>query len=614
LRVVFTYCFVFLVVFLKYIPHATGSNVSDLWAKYSVEKDVNRRIQLLLQIAEWTAGGEKKDSILNLAITTAQYNSNDSLVLECYISYFQYQQLKDDTSYINNAEQPDSNALSYAENMRSIAERHGNNKWLFESYYNLASEKVDNQMPNKALGDANKAFYYVNLLDDKRLKIQSILLLGVCNEKLNLKIEAFKNYVNALYMANRDEHNDLIYKSYDRISSFYRQMNNYDKAEEYKKREIELMPRVFGNDSNRLMCLYNDLSDIFYSNDNEVQAQKLTNTVISYAKRNNATGIMRDALRIYRNFLFDRNKLGLIADFYTKSYPDELQRISKENIPLYYRLQACIQEVNGNKDSALLCYKIAERNLLQPDHNSSSFYMANFYRRFGQFLLRKGDLKMAEEKMLQSYTYAQNARYYPYLIEASSYLDSIYDVQQDYKAAYQYAKLNKAYADSQAMVTKSDELLRLEADNVEKEEQLMAERELVQTRRRHNIQYVSMIIIIATSFVILAMIGSFKVHKFAIQSIGFFCFILLFEFIILLADKQIEHATHGEPWKVLLIKIGLIAILSPSHHWMEHRVVQYLHEHKLIDASRLSLRRLLPKRKRAVKHLPKQPTKQEQEN
>ncbi|MBS1586223.1 MAG: hypothetical protein JSS82_11835 [Bacteroidetes bacterium] len=393
-------------------------------------------------------------------------------------------------------------------------------------------------------------------------------------------------------------------------------IRNYDKAKEYKKKEIELLPEVFGNDSNRLMDVFSDLTGLLYINNEEIQAYGITAKIVQYANLHGKPDLRNDALLLYRNYLFENNKLDAIVNFYTKIHPEEYERISLENRPLYFRIIACVNEVNHNMDSALYYYQRAERELLGQERKGSPYYLSNFYRRFGQFLLRKGDIKLAEEKMRQSYAYAQSAGYYPYLIEASGYLDSIYNEQGDYKEAYQYAKLNKAYADSQAMVTKSDELLRLEADNVEKEEQLMAERELVQTRRRHNIQYVSMIIIIATSFVILAMIGSFKVHKFAIQSIGFFCFILLFEFIVLLADKQIEHVTHGEPWKVLLIKIGLIAILSPSHHWMEHRVVSYLHEHKLIDASRLSLRKLWPRRKKnAVKHAAaKQATRQEQEN
>jgi hypothetical protein len=51
-----------------------------------------------------------------------------------------------------------------------------------------------------------------------------------------------------------------------------------------------------------------------------------------------------------------------------------------------------------------------------------------------------------------------------------------------------------------------------------------------------------------------------------------------------LADKQIHHMTHGDPLQILLIKIVLIALLLPLHHWLEHKVIHYLMRHRHDDA------------------------------
>jgi len=85
---------------------------------------------------------------------------------------------------------------------------------------------------------------------------------------------------------------------------------------------------------------------------------------------------------------------------------------------------------------------------------------------------------------------------------------------------------------------------------------------------------------IAALFVMLVMLGFFMVSPRTIRAVGFFSFIFLFEFIILLADKQIHEWTHGEPWKILLIKIFLAAVLLPLHHWLEHKVIHYLSTRK----------------------------------
>ena len=92
------------------------------------------------------------------------------------------------------------------------------------------------------------------------------------------------------------------------------------------------------------------------------------------------------------------------------------------------------------------------------------------------------------------------------------------------------------------------------------------------------------VVAIAALFLMLVMAGVFSVSKNTVRILGFFAFIFLFEFIILLADNQIHHWTHGEPWKVLAIKIGLIAILLPLHHWLEKKVIHYLTSQELLKA------------------------------
>jgi hypothetical protein len=49
-----------------------------------------------------------------------------------------------------------------------------------------------------------------------------------------------------------------------------------------------------------------------------------------------------------------------------------------------------------------------------------------------------------------------------------------------------------------------------------------------------------------------------------------------------LFDNAIHEITHGEPWKVLSIKIVLIGMLLPLHHYVEHKVVNNLLKRKKV--------------------------------
>jgi len=106
-----------------------------------------------------------------------------------------------------------------------------------------------------------------------------------------------------------------------------------------------------------------------------------------------------------------------------------------------------------------------------------------------------------------------------------------------------------------------------------------------QKKRRNNIQYLAIVIGIISLFVSLVILGMFKVSAGVIKAIGFFVFLMFFEFIFLIFKKNIYEFTKGEPWKDLAFMIALAAILVPLHHWLEHKVLHYLTSHNRLTAA-----------------------------
>jgi hypothetical protein len=148
--------------------------------------------------------------------------------------------------------------------------------------------------------------------------------------------------------------------------------------------------------------------------------------------------------------------------------------------------------------------------------------------------------------------------------------------------------MNRALTDSINNMSKKDQLVILEIDHESRQREIVLQQEEQQRIRRHSIQYTAMTIGVVVVFFILVMLGSFRVPEWVIKALGFFSFVFLFEFIIMIADHKIYAITAGEPWKILLIKIILIGILLPFHHWLEDKVIEYLLNHKLIDISKFS--------------------------
>jgi cation transport ATPase len=180
---------------------------------------------------------------------------------------------------------------------------------------------------------------------------------------------------------------------------------------------------------------------------------------------------------------------------------------------------------------------------------------------------------------------------------SAKHLDSLYIKTANYKLSNQYNSMYYLYKDSTEKLNKEKELAQVEAadeqQRLEKEEKKKEEEEI----RSHNIQYMGITIGIATFFLVLVLMGIFKVSENTIKILGFFAFIMFFEFIILIADDKIHHLTHGEPWKVLAIKIILIAMLLPLHHWLEEKVIHYLTSHNRLTAAGHHIRKVLSRKK-----------------
>ncbi|HET9747595.1 MAG TPA: hypothetical protein VFP97_17885, partial [Chitinophagaceae bacterium] len=105
------------------------------------------------------------------------------------------------------------------------------------------------------------------------------------------------------------------------------------------------------------------------------------------------------------------------------------------------------------------------------------------------------------------------------------------------------------------------------------------------------IQYMGIIIGIVVLFVSLVMMGWFKVSASTIRAIGFFSFLIFFEFIFLVFKKNINGLTQGVPLYDLAFMIALAAILVPLHHWLEHKVIHFLTSHHMLKLRRVFSRK-----------------------
>ena len=371
----------------------------------------------------------------------------------------------------------------------------------------------------------------------------------------------------------------MIGKLYHAIAALYKKLAKDEIAKKYIHRSLAINKKV-----NNTTGQINDI--IFLAKLNKYFAGKsYLQEAIALADAINNVSLKIEAERVLFFHMLLEEQPSYMLD-YLEGKP-ELKNVFTNSGPDYINWMLAEIYLYGHRpDSALYYFKKAEASF------NTGYDLQIQKGFFGEFAQCYKDLKNIPQSISyyqKSYDLAKSASDLRTLKYSTQELKELFRQQGDYKAAYDYSLLYDNYKDSVELLGRERDLVLLEIDNVTKQQQREAELAAEKVRRRHNLQYMLITIIIAAVFVILIMVGMFRVSAVTIRLMGFLSLIFFFEFVILILDHWIHRLTHGEPWKIWLIKIGIISILLPVHHFMEHKLIKYLLSRHLITVrSRLS--------------------------
>lgn len=537
----------------------------DLDYDFSHAKDKGTAIETAYRIAVYFTTAKDDyhaaDSVLQLAIDLAEASYDNLYLVNAYANYLL---VMDSYAYRKKVDY-----LAYQ--MGEIENKVNDQVTLWKAKLGKARAGQLAFEPEFAIDYAYQALDRAKSLDDPSKVAESHLVAGDILRVMNENVEAISNFLDALAIAEAEEDMMLKMKCYNRLSNFYNLLKAYHKAIDYKLKELEIAEHASNADSTMIMSLKFDLEVIAFNNRtvNEKQLYK----IIKYAEAHREEKLKNFAMIAFRNHLIKQNDQKKLYSFYHETYPEELDKIRQTDTLTYYRLQALFNEYKGNIDSADHYYQAAATQL---NGTGNQFRVASHYLRYGEFLERAGFSDRAVPVYKTAYEVASEIDYYEFMLEATSKLESLYAGEQQYQDAYTYGKLNRKLTDSLGALVQKEQLLLVEIENEELIRAQRAQRAAEETRRRNNIQYTLIVILIATAFVVLVLLSGVKVSPALMKMVGFLTFIFFFEFLILLFDTWIHHQTHGEPWKILVFKILLMSFLLPLHHLIEEKVTHYL--------------------------------------
>ena len=477
-----------------------------------------------------------------------------------------------DRFYVFGYEQQSINkGLEYSQKAFDIAKASHLDEYTCWAYLSLARGYLSNSELDKAINSNNMALSVASSIENDSLKTYIYNSLATTYLGKNEKLLAFRSCLNALDIAESNGEYTLLQNTYDQMSDIYRSLSDFEKAKDFQFKRATLQRQQHH--------LY-DLLDTYQAIGNLYKFQNEFDLSLSYFQK---ALTLSDSLHleIYKvnvyssiiNLYLNSNKYEqCVAYFNTHTeMKDFLNKAGMSYFTDY--ISGIIYLLSDKLDSAIYYLNKSGPNILARankfDQCQFYFYMAVYYRKIKEY-------DKAIEYMLKSKVRCEQLTSLTTLKRIATNLDSLYQLKGDYKNAYVYNALYHTYIDSLNTLAKERDMMALEIDNENRRKERDAKLQEEKIRRNHNLQYSAITIAITAIFILLGVAGVFKISKTYISTLSFFAFIFLFEFIILIADNKIHDLTHGDPWKVLAIKIGLIAILSPLHHKLEEKVIHYL--------------------------------------
>ncbi|RYZ24101.1 MAG: tetratricopeptide repeat protein [Chitinophagaceae bacterium] len=566
--------------------------LDSLQKQLAVAKTPAERVQVLGRLTRFAASSNPAESERwGRQLTEEAERSRDRALIFKALMYhgerFNYQQRNRDAQ---------AKAIGYFTEALNVARHNKLEKEQAGALLALGNTYLSLFEYDKAQRHISEAFSLASILRSDSLRVVAGNIYGNYYRARKERLLALRSFLNSLRIAEDLGDANLRRSCYSNLARFYEDIEDYDRAIDYVQKAMEQLAQIKlgGEDFYRAQDIYR--LGMLYSNKKDFE---MAETYFEHCVR------LADTLK--NGPLKAMGYSGLLDRYLNASEPEKaFAFFTKRHEITDYLVKMGMPEAIDR--ARALIYKGMKR------YDSAGYYFARAAGRYeqngtpqmrmaisveyGNYYKDLGNLPTAIAMIEKAQALAQASGNLDWQQFTAKELDTLYARTGDFRKSYAAQQQYYRFKDSLDKLGEEKELLQVElADQEQRDKRRQAE-EAAALERKHTLQYMGITVAIGALFVLLVLIGLFQVSATVIKVLGFFSFIFFFEFIILIADNKIHHATHGEPLKVLGIKVLLIAALLPLHHWLEHKVVHYLASRKLQEAAgRTGIARFLRKRK-----------------
>ena len=227
--------------------------------------------------------------------------------------------------------------------------------------------------------------------------------------------------------------------------------------------------------------------------------------------------------------------------------------------------------------------------------------MSASYSSIGGWQLKLGEVEDALKSGLEALAVAKEIGNVDCMERGARLLTDVHKRQGNYEDALTMYELEIQMRDSINNEENTKATIRQQMKYEYEKEQILAEQARKdqlriineQLSRRDNLHYSAIFIGILILFGGVLMLGFVKVRPKDVEGIIFISFLILFEFVLVLADPHIEQYTAGAPGYKLLFNAGIAGLMFPLHQFFEGKLKK-----RIIKVQRKKLRKRMEQYKK----------------
>ncbi len=186
---------------------------------------------------------------------------------------------------------------------------------------------------------------------------------------------------------------------------------------------------------------------------------------------------------------------------------------------------------------------------------------------------------------------ARKAGFAPKILDGVTLLADCYNDIQKPDSALKYIKEMVVWKDSINSRDKIRDFQQKAMNEEIRQAELVRQRLIEEKERFQQMQLLLIGISIPVFFLFTVLLSKRKVHIRLIRILGVVSILLVFEYLTLLLHPMVQEFTHHTPILELLIFVCIAAVLIPSHHRIEHWLIERLtHKHRHTDTEHIQVK------------------------